>query len=382
MTPRALTPIWILTAAIFSLLLPSPCVRSAANSQNLAEIRHLKSQIARQPANIRANVSYQDLLLAAGRRAEVVEFYRQRLNADPVNAASIYLYSRLLTDEDERLEHLERAYALDREVFEICVDLGRAYYHQGDYDEAVARYKRAIRLRSTSAFARNLLGLAYYHKGYVDLAISEYRQAIRIRDGFLDPYLNLGLTYYYTGKLDDAIGIYKQALKLPEAGKEKHRIYRNLGMAYARKGDDKKAEKAYLSALDLDPESADVYLSLGNLAFNRGDYAEATRSYELAAKNGENNARLHLKLGLSHFNLSDYGSAATHLGRSLDLDPTQIDARYYLGLAYFGDGENQMARKALEAYVEREKRLSKNAVVYKAKLLLDDIDRKLIREMY
>jgi tetratricopeptide (TPR) repeat protein len=369
-----------LSAALLALL--QPWMPVSSHAQNPAELRHLTAQIRRQPDNVRANVAYQDLMISAGRRDEVVAAYRKRLKSDAGNAVSLYLYSRLLTDPEAQLDYLQRAYALDRDVFEICVDLGRAYYHQGDYDEAVARYKRAIRLRPTSASARNLLGLAYYHKGYVDLATAEYRQAIQLRETYLDPYLNLGLTYYYTGKVDLAIQTYRKALELPAAEPEKSRIYRNLGMAYAKKGKEREAERAYRAALELSPESGEVHLSLGNLAFNRGDYVEAARAYERAADYGESTARLHLKLGLSYYNQADYAKAAAHLSQALELDPTQTDARYYLGLAYFNDGENRKAREALEAYVEKERRLSKHAVVFRAKQLLDDINRKLIREMY
>ena len=84
-------------------------------------------------------------------------------------------------------------------------------------------------------------------------------------------------------------------------------------------------------------------------------------------------------MGVSYFNIRNYDNAITHLQNAVKLDSLQTDVYYYLGLACFRDGRHDSAREALETYVRKEKRISKNSVVFDAKQLLDDLNRLRIR---
>lgn len=344
-----------------------------------AELAHFRRLINVRPEDIQANMHYQDLMIRADRRRELLTEYLKRLQARPGSAVGLYLYGRLLTRPDERLEYLRRSIRADPRIFHARVDLGRTHYHKGDYDAALAQYRSALELKPGSAFVRNLMGLAYYHKGYADQAVAEYKRAVRLNDKFTDAYLNLGLTYIYTGKPDKAVEIYEQALRFQPDATERRYIYRNLGMAYAQEGKLGKARAAYLKALEIDPQYGEAYVSLGNLAFNRGDYKGAVETYGKAAEAGADDASVYLKLGVSYFNIRNYDSAITHLQKAVRSDSLQTDAYYYLGLACFQDGRYDDAREALEAYVRKEKRISKNSVVFDAKQLLDDLNRLRIR---
>jgi len=73
--------------------------------------------------------------------------------------------------------------------------VGIALYTQGNVDEALERFKKAIEYTPDFAFVRNNAGVAYYHLSQLDLAIAEFRRAIEIdgvdlrdlqRNSFLD----------------------------------------------------------------------------------------------------------------------------------------------------------------------------------------------------
>ncbi|MDA0745775.1 MAG: tetratricopeptide repeat protein [bacterium] len=351
-------------------------------AQNTAEVAHLKRRIASSQGDIRAHVDYQDLLLKMSRRQELLQEYKIYLDKEPGRAIYIYLYGRLLTSPKETLKYMKRAVSKDATLFQARVDLGRAYYHTGEYDLAISHYNAALEMRPTSAFVRNLLGLAYYHKGHADRAVIEYERAIENNNRYLDAYLNLGLTYFYTGKIDEAIRVYQQALELNAGEDDRHFIYRNLGMAYAQKGEIDQAEQAYVEALKFSPDYAEAYVSLGNLAFNQGKYQTAIEKYNKAVINLPNDPSLRLKLGLAYFNEKAFGDAIQNLQKTVELDSAQTDAYYYLGLASFNEGRNDLAMNALETYVEKERRFSRNAVVFKAKQLIDDLKRIQIRDLY
>jgi tetratricopeptide (TPR) repeat protein len=369
-----------------TLLMAVMCLpeKGTASSKEDPEIAHYRRLVASKPSNIQVNVTYQDLVLKSNpsERATLQNEYEKKLKSRGANAANLYLYGRILTDPDERLGYLLRAVKADATLYQARVDLGRAYYHAGDYDTAISHYKSALNLRPSSGFTRNLLGLAYYYKGYVDQATAEYRKAIELNDRYIDAYLNLGLTYLYTDRAVQAIHVYEQALTVETDGSEKRYVYRNLGMALAQMERIDDAKAAYRKALELDPTYSDAYISLGNLAFNSGDYKNAGGLYEKALENSSESGELQLKLGLSSFNQKNFKKGIVHLQQAVKLDSTQTDAYYYLGLACFNDGQNALAMDALEKYVSQEHRYSKNATVFKAKQLIGDLKRIKIREIY
>ena len=99
-------------------------------------------------------------------------------------------------------------------------------------------------------------------------------------------------------------------------------------------------------------------------------------------ENSSGSGELQLKLGLAYFNERTYKKGIGHLQKAVHLDSTQTDVYYYLGLACFNDGQNDLAREALEKYVAKEHRYSRNTTVFKAKQLIGDLKRIKIREMY
>ena len=62
----------------------------------------------------------------------------------------------------------------------LC-NLGLALARQGKVDEAIARFRAAIRIKPNHGAAHNNLGLALEAQGKFDEAITEYRAAIRLQ---------------------------------------------------------------------------------------------------------------------------------------------------------------------------------------------------------
>nr|2AVP_A Chain A, synthetic consensus TPR protein [Methanothrix harundinacea 6Ac] len=63
---------------------------------------------------------------------------------------------------------------------EAWYNLGNAYYKQGDYDEAIEYYQKALELDPRSAEAWYNLGNAYYKQGDYDEAIEYYQKALEL----------------------------------------------------------------------------------------------------------------------------------------------------------------------------------------------------------
>ena len=364
-----------------ALLLPIVCVSSSLQANDTMELGYFSRAIAKRPNDLKAHLNYQRIALKLHGRSHVQKEYQNRLKTNPDNGLYLYLYARLIADGTNARSYLERAVQAAPTLYQARVDLGKIYYSEGEYDDAIAQYRAALK-QKTSAGTHNLLGLAYYHKGYAKQAVAEYRLAIQHNNQYVDAYLNLGLTCYYTGQIDAAIDTYRQVLKQAPSHADAPIVHRNLGMAYARKGQVDRAEKAYRKALALKPGFTEVHVNLGNLAFNNGRFEDAVQAYEKALGTPQENDSLHFRLGIAHYSQQAYQNSARHLQKALEQAPEHPQTYYYLGLAYNGSDRPQDAIKALETYVKKEQRLAHKATVFKAKQLLEDLKRSKYHDFF
>jgi len=92
---------------------------------------------------------------------------------------------------------------------------GKAYYDEGNYDEAAHFFEKAIELNPNFAPAFNYLGLAYRDAGMdIDEVIWYFKVAIDIDPTYSPAYENLGKTYYGLGDFDEAAAHCEKALSL------------------------------------------------------------------------------------------------------------------------------------------------------------------------
>jgi Flp pilus assembly protein TadD len=62
---------------------------------------------------------------------------------------------------------------------------------QGNLQEAIGHFERALRIKPDFADAHNNLGVALIRLGRVQEAIRHWEQAVRIRPGFVEAQSNL-----------------------------------------------------------------------------------------------------------------------------------------------------------------------------------------------
>ena len=85
---------------------------------------------------------------------------------------------------------------------------GKAYYREGQYDQAISDFTKAIEIEPRSAAACFYRGNAYAKRGLYDMAISDYTKAIELYPTGVGAYSNRGRTYAHKGQSDMAISDY------------------------------------------------------------------------------------------------------------------------------------------------------------------------------
>ena len=144
---------------------------------------------------------------------------------------------------------------------------GRDYSKQGDYENAIKEFDKAIRLgdmKRTWASKPFYVAAIYYNRGNAYLNLGQYKHAIQDYDEVLriteqehaKAYNNRGNAYYYLEQYQRAIKDYDKAIRIdPQLTK----AYFNRGIAYADLGQQEQAERDYAKAKELgynpyDPE--------------------------------------------------------------------------------------------------------------------------------
>src|ERR1700741_3153535 len=74
---------------------------------------------------------------------------------------------------------------------------GIAYYKQGQYDQAIADYTKALQIKPSDAEVYNNRGVVYGVTGQYDQAISDFTKALEINPKYAEAYNNRAYAYYY-----------------------------------------------------------------------------------------------------------------------------------------------------------------------------------------
>jgi len=105
------------------------------------------------------------------------------------------------------------------------------------------------------------------------------------------------------------------------------------------------AEKAYRTAIELDPSIAAASTNLGNLLFRRGRSAEAEDLYRGAIQGDPEQPQAYYNLGFLKLDAGRADLAIVFLQKALTLDPEFADARFNLGVALEREGRIAEARR-------------------------------------
>ena len=160
-------------------------------------------------------------------------------------------------------------------------DRGNERYHNGDFDDAIADFNEAIRLKPDFVEALGSRGNAWGHKGEYDKAIADYNESIRLKPDDERSWYNRGRTWNAKGEYDKAIADLNEAIRLKP---DDASTWNNRGVAWSKKGEDDKAIADYDEAIGLNPESAFAWNNRGNAWKEKGVWDNAIADYNEAIR--------------------------------------------------------------------------------------------------
>lgn len=174
-------------------------------------------------------------------------------------------------------------------------------------------------------------GNAYYAKEGFEQAIAEFSLAIKIKPDYAEAYLRRGLAEADRANLDQAISDYARALEINPKYEE---AYYTRGLAYARKGDIDRALADYSKAIEVNPEYVQAYLNRAFININKALPEKAITDLDRVVKINSNLAVAYYIRGIAYANKGNLEQAISDYSKAIKFNPNYAEAYTNRALAY------------------------------------------------
>ncbi|MEL6132060.1 MAG: tetratricopeptide repeat protein [Bacteroidota bacterium] len=181
-------------------------------------------------------------------------------------------------------------------------------------------------------------------------AEAAFAQAISYDDRFIDAYIALGMTKRILGQDASAENALSKAIDLYPRSLQAHE---ELALLYLSQNQDEKAIDQYKVLLSHHPGYSEAFLSISQIYFDQSKFSEALQASEAAIRiliaqgNQKRTADARLLAGRCYLKLGVPKTAIKYFKANKKQMSEQGVYYYYLGLAYFKDGNKGKAREHL-----------------------------------
>ena len=307
--------------------------------------------------------------------ASADRMFTKSVEANPGDAMALYFLGRTKYNEthfDEAIDALNRSLKLDPANARADEYLGLSYERLGKTDEALAAYRAAIAAGTEPAWAGPYidLGALLTDNNQPKDALPYLLQAVQIAPGDAQAHRQLGKAYLRLVQLAQALAELQEAanlapqdatihfllaqvyqkLNLPEKARAETDRYTELTgshsapdtpLAEARSllqiGKTKEAEQAARAWLSVHPNSAEGHFLLGYILFREADARASLVEYTEGARYRAPSAYDLEVVGCDYVLLEDYTDADKWFTKSVEWNPGNIQAIYYLGRTKYNE---------------------------------------------
>ena len=246
-------------------------------------------------------------------------------------------------DPERGIKHLEEAFRLDRDNYELSFFLGEMFFNDGNLDRAKSYLERTLEVQPDHFDAAVFYGVLLHERQDLKGAERWLRRAIQISQESFLPYFSLGAIYARKGKLLRAQKFLEKAIQLeaiPQA-------YFLLGTIFYEKGQLERAIKSLQEAIKLDPDFEEAIYHLGlcyldrnwnrkaiqcfqealELNPNKMEYQQAVKIYEGISGHVpvEGPAAAELSVAETLATAGNYQEALDHYRRASQDDPENVN---------------------------------------------------------
>jgi len=248
---------------------------------------------------------------------------------------------------------LKSAVKIDPSLWEAWHDLGVIAWKEGDDDEAIADYTKALAIKKDNT--ASLLGRAEANRraGHKKEARSDYETALKTTEeddpNRRDAAARLASLLRDSKDYDDAVEVLREVVRTSGTNAK---IYTELGQIYIAQKRLELAQLVLAKALELDPKDPAVYNALALLAQKQGKSQEAFERFDKAAELDASYIDARFNKAAVLLDAGDYARAKVELEAIVQKRPDDFGAHVALGVAQRGLKAYPEAKKAWERVVK------------------------------
>ena len=218
---------------------------------------------------------------------------------------------------------------------------GKAFEGMGDMEKAKSSYQESIKNNPTNYEPYIALGDLYSSQGKHLYAALTYSDAVRLDPANQDIRFKQGLGYFKSSEWGRAAASWEDLLYYDPANQKVNLLlpqaYYILAVEYNRSGQSSLGQSAFRKAININRNSA-AWLpgsmqTLGSFYREKGLFKESLAAYQEAIELRPNESKTYLGLGITYWKMKEAALAKAAWSKSMELDPTNNDARGWLLLS-------------------------------------------------
>ena len=244
---------------------------------------------------------------------------------------------------DQHLEQLRKVF-VGLNDYSALINLAFAQGELKRYEETLAAFEQAIRLRPNLAFLYIGKGAALDELKRHEEALTALEQAIRLDPVDARAYFGKGYVLDELKRHEEALAAYDLGIHLNPTDAL---AYYNKGLSLRNLKRNEEALAAFEQAIRLNPTDADFCYYKGLVLRNFQRHEEALAAFEQAIRLDPTDADFYYYKGLVLRNFKQCEEALAAFEQAIRLDPADADFYYYKGLAL---GELKRHEEALAAF--------------------------------
>jgi tetratricopeptide (TPR) repeat protein len=291
-----------------------------------------------------------------GNTVQAEAAWKSLLAAHPGNAEA-YAHLGVL---DARQEHYPDAIANYRKALRLNpampglrLNLALSLFKSGDLRGAIGEFEPLLKAQPASSpealRLTTLIGMAHYGVGEYAASIPFLRQAAAGDPQSLPLRMTLAHSCLWSKQYQCVLDVYREILNLNAESAEADML---VGEAYEELKNDAGALAQFQAAVKADPKALDVHFGYGYLLWKALKFDEAEREFRLELANYPEHPLALAYLGDTEMRAKRYEDAVPHLEHATRLQPSIPIAHLDLGIIYETQGRKDDAIREFETAVK------------------------------